>query len=263
MRVEHAIVEMTRDDLDPDAAMPTAAFVSRVEQRLARRGSTRVPGFVIIPETSHLLKTRSRFNRFIDNTLDQLLKGWSAAGSEAISSVDYLYASGRRIDNYYRMAQLRVDRSRLIGAPQTSFFLHTDYLRIQYSAISYGGSRNVQGGTLRIFDALRLQEEEGIPLMDLVTIKVPAKKSNTLNDRQFYCVARMDVVGRHPRYMARFPVVSARSPLVIVSNRYPHDGLMHGPTRIHKKDPARPLRRPSYLATISAEYLSKEQMCAL
>ena len=222
-----------------------------------------VPGFVIVPETCQLLGSRARLNCFIDNILERLLTIWKESGSDAISPVEYFYARGPRIDNYYRTAELVVNKSVLIGVPQTSFFLHSDYLRIQYSAISYGRFRNVFGGELRIFDALRLQEEEGISMMELVTVKVPTKCSNTLNDRQYYYVAKMDRINRHSKYMTRFPVVSARMPLVIVSNKYPKDGLLHGPTRIHKKNPIGQLRRPSYLASIAAEYLSKEAMFLL
>lgn len=257
------IVELTPGDLAPGTADPTTEFIAKIGKRVARKGALDSPGFVVIPSTKPVLRTRATLNKFINETLRRLLAYWQSTDSDAISQIDYLYTDGPRVDNYYRTAQLGVGESRLIGLPNTSFFLHSDFLRIQYSAISYGRRDNVAGGVLHLYDALRLREEQGISLMDLVTIHVPARKTGTLNDRQHYCVAKMDLVNQHPEYMVSVPIVSSKMPLVLVSNRYPQDGLLHGPTPVQKRNPKRPIRRPSYLATIGTVYLGEDEMVLL
>lgn len=266
MSIERGTLELRPEHVDTRTWKASRSFLRELDARVARNGRVEVPGFALIPDTRSVLGSRANLTRFIDNTTRQLVSYWKKHNPDAIRHVDYLAGTGPRVDGYYAKARIKAHPTELIGVQNTTFKLHTDHLRLHYSVISWGTWRNVKGGTVRLYDALRLRADRGIALEDLVRFHCKAEGTwgwPDLNEYQIYCMAKMDLIDRHPEYMMRVNIDSRRMPLLFVSNKYFVDGMMHGPTAIRKLDPSKGVRRPTYLGSIAAELLTPRQMSSL
>ena len=100
MNIDDCIVEVLSGSIDVDTLIPSESLIKNIGERLARNGRISIPGVVIIPETCHLIHTRSKLNCFIENILQGLITFWNEYDPEALSPVNFLYGDSKRIQNY-------------------------------------------------------------------------------------------------------------------------------------------------------------------
>ena len=237
--LEKAVVDLHRDYVDRRSLQPRQALVTRVADRVVRKQDVKKPGFVVIPDTRTLLRTKDKTEKFQYNLMCALEAYLKRHEPHLLRPQRFLALKGKEAEKEYRKSKRRVrDIYNIGGQNRGGLYFHYDYLRQIYVSLAYGMNRNVRGGTLIFFDALRMCEEQNCRLdevMKFYRLALTGDFKKAIQPEEVHPRIDEFIVRAHPQYKIPLREIDqSRNPIIMFSNRV-EDGLLHTATRTSRR----------------------------
>jgi hypothetical protein len=233
--LEYAVVELHKDRVDRRSLTPREDFVAEVAERLTirRRDEEALP-IIKIPNTKDILGPRSRSIKFQFKLMEAVNEYLGETRPSALFRQKYGTLNMENPPGH--RATRRYIEQYSFSARVTRTDLHTDYLERIFISLCYSATRNIHGGTLLFVDLLKMGDELGCKIYDIVKPfrmdlideeSGPSDFSNSIHPLLHEKIKP---------YTHRIEDLDfAKHPIVMFSNRL-EDGLAHGATKVTKHD---------------------------
>jgi len=252
MKNQDVVVELRRHDVSA-TLRPRQEFLTRLAAKVVREGALEKPGIAVLPNTREILGTKMRVGIFQRNLIRALTSFAKRKSPRALSRQDYLRLPHDEAARLYQKARPRIRELEIDGITSTKEF-HMDVLQHLYVSVCYGPNRNVEGGTPLFVDLLRLVDaRRSLCLGDLIELE-PVAEENFVEEL-FHPKAQVATL--KPSVCSRLQAKDimridglrySQLPIIVFSN-YLRDGIVHGATRVRRKNRNKPASRPlSYVA---------------
>jgi len=246
------VVELTRKDVDFRGPAPRESFLKRISQKLVRDDDPNNPGFAVIPNTRDALLNQRQTGRFPYHFMRRLNDYWSANNSNLVDLQKCIDLPVSEEVEYYKRVRRSVMEIDIDGVASDKYF-HMDVFHHIWVVLCYRPTKNVRGGTPQFLDTLRLRRETGLSFDDVAEMTTSERwnpGSELYHPKERFSVIRPGMTQQLQQFVTKVSGLQHdKYPLIVFSNRLV-DGLMHGATKVAKRDASvkKMLRPLSYFA---------------
>lgn len=242
-----SILLLGSDDVNYRTAEPSPAFVAAVASRVVRCGDVNKPGYVMIANPKHILRSRKKVLTFQKSLLRALDRHISTHFPEAVRLQDFLDISEAEAKRVYRKCRRRSGIEIGINGMHSNRMFHMDFLSQLFVSLCYYRRSSIAGGNPQILDVLRMAKEVGASDVEQLqdTVRLSAE-DQVYHKREFAVYLKLKPEYRHlvTKFTTRFVNIpyGTAMPIVVFSNRR-EDGIMHGATPVRRmgRNPSRSL----------------------
>lgn len=236
------VVFLTEQDLTPKRGLPTRSFVTKVAERVVRRGRLERPGFALIPNPGRILgsdravkefqyQLNKRLVFYIAGRWPGQLKRPPFAGLPPSEAAEIYADCGLRWDNTIWLAGLDSFRT-----------FHMDVFSQLFVSVSYRRAEGINGGKPQLLDLLAFKRSRRIKYWSRILGRFEYGRYGVFNKFERAASLRTGVFAQARKHVIRMDDVNFTrdKPILIFSNQL-RDGLMHGasPLTIVGENPRR------------------------